>query len=96
MRASYRVISGPRRAYLRLTSPIFTVSAGEGKVHEAVAVVVESRRSSGDSMGMSTSKHLCAQPGGEAAMGERVVGLARREGPRTFALGARHEGKSGP
>ena len=78
-----------------MTSPIFTVSAGEGKAHDAVAVVVDSRRSSGDSMGMSTSKHLCAQPGGEAAMGERVVGLARREGPRTCAVGARHEGESG-
>ena len=40
MRACYDLPSGPRRAYLRLTSPIFTVSAGEGKVHEAVAVVV--------------------------------------------------------
>ena len=78
-----------------MTSPIFTVSAGEGKVHEAVAVVVESRRSSGDSMGRSTSKHLCAHPGDEARMGERVVGLARREGARTCALGARHEGESG-
>ena len=28
-------------------------------------------------------------------MGERVVGLARRQGPRTFALGARSEGGSG-
>ena len=41
MRASYRVNSGPRRAHLRLTSPIFLVSAGERKVQEAVAVVVE-------------------------------------------------------
>ena len=41
MRASYRVNYGPRRTYLRSTSPIFTVSAGEGKVHEAVAVVLE-------------------------------------------------------
>ena len=95
MRASYDIDAGLRRAYLRSRSPIFTVSAGERKVHEAVAVVVEYRRSSGDSMGMSTSKHLCAQPGGEAAMGEQVVGLARREGPRTFELGARHEGESG-
>ena len=44
---------------------------------------------------MSTAEDLCAQPGDEATMGERVVGLARREGPRTFALGARHEGESG-
>ena len=87
---------GLRRAYLRLTSPIFTVSAGEGKVHEAVAVVVESRRSSGDSMGMSTRKHLCAHTGDEARMGERMVGVARRGGARTFDLGAREEGKSGP
>ena len=96
MRACYHLFSGPRRTYLRLTSPIFSVSVGEGEIHKVVAVVVESRRSSGDSMGMSTSKHLCAQPGGEAAMGERVVGLARREGPRTFELGAREEGRSGP
>ena len=50
---------------------------------------------SGDSMGRSTAKHLCTQPGDEARMGERVVGLARREGPRTFALAAREEGESG-
>ena len=79
-----------------MTSPIFLGSVGERELHKVVAVVVESRQSSGDSMGMSTIKHLCAQPGDEAAMGERVVGLARREGPRTFELGARHEGKSGP
>ena len=46
-------------------------------------------------MGMSTAEDLCAQPGDEARMGERVVGLARRELPRTFALAARHEGESG-
>ena len=96
MRACYDLPSGPRRAHLRLTSPIFLGSVGERELHKVVAVVVESRRSSGDSMGMSTSKHLCAQPGGEAAMGERVVGLARREGARTCALGARHDGESGP
>ena len=96
MRASYHLPSGPRRAHLRLTSPIFSVGAGAVELHKVVAVVVEERRCSGDSMGMSTSKHLCAQPGGEAAMGERVVGLARREGARTCALGARHDGESGP
>ena len=41
MRASYRVNSGPRRTYLRLTSPIFSVSVGEGELHKVVAVVVE-------------------------------------------------------
>ena len=41
MRACYDIPNGPRRAHLRLTSPIFSVSAGEGKVHEAVAVVLE-------------------------------------------------------
>jgi len=41
MRASYDIRDGPRRAHLRSTSPIFLVSVGEGKVHEAVAVVVE-------------------------------------------------------
>ena len=77
-----------------MTSPIFLGCVGERELYEAVAVVVEQRRSSGDRMGRSTSKHLCAQPGDEARMGERVVGLARREGPRTCALGARHDGES--
>ena len=78
-----------------MTSPIFLGSVGERELHEAVAVVVEQRRSSGDRMGRATSKQLCAQPGDEARMGERVVGLAGRVGPRTCALGARHEGESG-
>ena len=45
---------------------------------------------------MSTAKDLCVQAGDEATVAERVVGLARREGPRTCALGAREEGESGP
>ena len=96
MRDSSVVINGPRRTYLRSTSPIFLGSVGERELHKAVAVVLEKRRSSGDRMGMSTAKDLCAQPGDEAMMAERVVGLARREGPRTFALAAREEGESGP
>ena len=96
MRDSSVVINGPRRTYLRSTSPIFLGSVGERELHKAVAVVLEKRRSSGDRMGMSTAKDLCAQPGDEAMVAERVVGLARREGPRTFALAAREEGESGP
>ena len=42
-------------------------------------------------MGMSTTEHLCAQAGDEATVGERVVGMARREGPRTCAPGARDD-----
>ena len=46
-------------------------------------------------MGMSTPEDLSAEQSDEARMGERVVGLARRELPRAFALGARSEGGSG-
>ena len=46
-------------------------------------------------MGMSTTEDLSAEQSDEARMGERVVGLARRELPRAFALGARSEGGSG-
>ena len=41
MRASYHLFSGPRRADLRLTSPIFLGSVGEREIHKAVAVVLE-------------------------------------------------------
>ena len=40
MRACEEVINGRRRAHLRSTSPIFSVSVGEGEIHKAVAVVV--------------------------------------------------------
>ena len=46
-------------------------------------------------MGISTAEDLCAQPGDKANTGERAVGLARRQEPRTFASAARQEGGSG-
>ena len=46
-------------------------------------------------MGRSTAEDLCAEQSDEARMGERVVGVARRQGPRTFAPAALGEGGSG-
>ena len=46
-------------------------------------------------MGRSAAEDLCAQPGGEARAGKRMVGLARREGTCTCAPGARDDGESG-